>query len=76
MTYVNGGGHANDYQGVFPGTDVMRHYLVLCLRTDEMVISFTITASVAAFIEHEASYRWLLKHLAIYKVEVLAATSH
>lgn len=56
-----------EYRGYFPQCDYESHYLVLCLRTEKMVISFTITATIQAFTENEAFYRWLLQR----KVRIL-----
>jgi hypothetical protein len=68
----NVGGIASEYQGVFPDSGSNRHYLVFCLCTDKMVISFTITALVEVFAEQEAFYRWLLQtQLDVYKVQRL-----
>lgn len=58
-----------EYQGVAPGAESKVHYLVLCLRTDEVVVSFTITSDVNSFVENEKFYKWLLTtQLDIYKV--------
>lgn len=62
-------GIATEYQGMFPGSDVRKHYLVLCLRTEEKVISFTITATAEVFAKQEAFYRRLLTQLDIYEVK-------
>lgn len=53
-------GIAAEYQGVFPDSDEESHYLVVCLRTDQVVISLTICAHKPAFAAQEAFYRWLL----------------
>lgn len=68
VTGNHGGGIAKEYQGVFPSSGLNRHYLLLCLRTDRMVISFSITASLEVFSKQEAFYRWLLTRLDIYQV--------
>ena len=65
-------GIASDYQGVFPDSGKNRHYLVLCLRTEKFLISFTLTAAVEDFEQHEMFYRWLLQNkLDIYSVVVV-----
>jgi hypothetical protein len=69
----HGGGIATEYQGVFPGSGLTRHYLVLSLRSDTIVTSFSITASLEAFSAQESFYRWLLTQLDVYKVEKLEA---
>ena len=42
---------------------------MLCLRTEEKVISFTITATAEVFAKQEAFYRRLLTQLDIYEVK-------
>lgn len=69
-------GIAAEYRGVFPGNDYETYYLVLCLRTDELTISFTIAARNGAFEKNHALYYWLLRRqLDIYKVERVSADS-
>lgn len=58
-----------EYQGIFPDKGYESHYLVLCLCTDQLVISFTITADKKIFVMHEALYRWLLqKQLSVFRL--------
>ena len=67
---VHVSGIAVDYQGVFPDSGQHRHYLVLCLRTDKLLFSVTLTTSVEDFAAREAFYRWLLQNkLDLYAVE-------
>ena len=54
-------GIAAEYRGIFSETEDESHYLVLCLRTDKSVISFTISTLTEVFVENEALYRWLLE---------------
>lgn len=54
-------GIAIECRGTFPGDDKESHYLVLCLLSEQRLISFTVTASVEAFRENEALYRDVLK---------------
>jgi hypothetical protein len=68
VTGKHSGGIAKEYEGVFPSSGLNRHYLVLCLRTDSSVISFSITASPEVFAKHKVFYRWLLSQLDIYRV--------
>jgi hypothetical protein len=68
----NVSGIAADYCGVFPDSGKDRYYLVYCLRTDDTLISLTITADRAVFFENEELYRSLLTDkLDIYGVHVL-----
>ncbi len=60
-------GIASEYQGHFRQGSVKSHYLVLCLRTEQRVISFTITANAEVFAENRSVYRWLLEN----KLELL-----
>ena len=53
---------ASEYRGCFPNNDFESHYLVLCLPTEQRVISFTITASTQVFAENRALYLWLLQN--------------
>jgi hypothetical protein len=67
---VDWSGLAAEFQGTFPDRDYQSHYLVLCLCSEKVLVSFTVTARVAAFAENEAFYRWLLQtQLALYQVE-------
>ena len=69
MTGANVSGIARDYRGVFPDSGLERHYLVLCLRTEQFLISCTLTAKVEDFAVHEVFYRWLLQNkLDVYEV--------
>lgn len=62
-------GIASDYCGVFPESEKDRYYLVYCLRTDDKLISLTITADKEVFLENEEFYRSLLTDkLDIYTV--------
>lgn len=57
-------GFAAEYRGVFPGQTRESHYLLLCLHTQQKLISFTITASREIFAQNEDLYRRLLaQHL-------------
>lgn len=61
---MNGNGWqaiATECRGTFPGDDKESHYLVLCLLSEQRLISFTITASVETFRTNEALYRDTLK---------------
>lgn len=53
-------GIAAEYRGVFPGNNYQSHYLVLCLCTEKVVISFTVTAELNNYMANESLYRWLL----------------
>lgn len=65
-----GTGMASDYEGVFPGGAVQKHYLVLCAVTDSQVLSVTVTADTEVFNTQEALYRWLLEtKLDLYAVK-------
>jgi hypothetical protein len=65
-------GIAAEYEGVFPSSPDTKRYLVLCLCTDKMILSITVTALLGAFKQREPFYRWLLeKKLELYKVERL-----
>lgn len=62
-----------EYLGIFPESEYESHYLVLCLQSDRVVISFTITAHVEIFAEHEPLYRWLLQNqLDLYQVKKIS----
>lgn len=54
-------GIAIECRGTFPDDDKESHYLVLCLLSEQRLISFTITASIEAFQANEALYRDILK---------------
>ena len=70
---VHVSGIATDYQGRFPASGQNRHYLVLCLRTETLLISVTLTTSVEDFAAREAFYRWLLQNkLDIYTVDKIS----
>lgn len=65
-----------DYQGVFPDSAQNRHYLVLCLRNEKLLISVSLTTSVEDFAAQEEFYRWLLQNkLDIYTVEKVSLPS-
>jgi hypothetical protein len=64
-----GEGIAAEYRGVYPDNDFESHYLVLCILTKNVAVSFTITAPVKSFSKNEDLYRWLLvNQLDVYKV--------
>jgi hypothetical protein len=60
-TGINWTGIAAEYRGIFPDVEEKSHYLVLCLHTEKMVISLTVTAQADLFAQNEALYRWLLE---------------
>lgn len=63
-----------EYRGVFPERDYVSCYLVLCLRTEDRVISFTVTADVSTFEQYRQFYSWLLtKNLSFCEVFPMAA---
>jgi hypothetical protein len=51
---------AAEFSGVFPESRTPSRCLVLCLHTQEKLISFTVTSPETQFVKHEALYRWLL----------------
>lgn len=61
MNGIDWSGIAAEYQGTFPQRDDKSHYLVLCLRSEKIVFSFTVLAKVDVFAANEALYRWLLQ---------------
>jgi hypothetical protein len=64
-------GIASDYMGIFQASGVEKCYLVLCLRTDDFLISLTITVASDEFTKNEIFYRWLLQNkIDIYKVKI------
>lgn len=67
-------GIAAQYQGSFAGRDYESRYLVLCLVTERVLISFTVTARIPEFTANEALYRWLLEHQThVYQVGKIQA---
>jgi len=62
-------GIAAEYRGTLPGNPCESHYLVLCILTDRVAISFTIAAPSESFANNEGLYRWLLQnHLEIVRI--------
>ncbi len=49
-----------EYTGTFPGKDYESHYIACCMRSEQFLISFTVTAKASVFREQEDLYRWLL----------------
>lgn len=65
-------GVATEYQGIFPGDDAPSHFLIACLRTDQVLISITITAKSDVFEANRALYKWLLGHVDIVETAPVA----
>ncbi|MFZ6756310.1 hypothetical protein ACO0K9_03755 [Undibacterium sp. Ji50W] len=60
---------AAEYEGRFPEKNEDSRYVVLCMHTDKMLISFTVVANAKVYAANEALYTWLLQnHLEIYDV--------
>ncbi len=58
-------GKATEFVGTFPGDAHPSRYLLACVRIDGTLVSITIRASVDAFEDHRAVYKWLLSRVDI-----------
>jgi hypothetical protein len=60
MTGKFGSAFAAEYSGVYPNSNYPTRYLVVCLCTEQKLISFAMTSPEESFAVHEDLYRWLL----------------
>lgn len=65
-------GVATEYQGIFPGDDAPSHFLIACLRTDQVLICITITVKSDVFEANRPLYKWLLGHVDIVETAPVA----
>jgi TPR repeat protein len=64
-----GEGIAAEFTGIFPDNEAPSYFLVLCLLTETVAISFTVTASVPGFESRQELYRNLIENnLQVYDV--------
>ncbi|MCH8620549.1 hypothetical protein [Undibacterium sp. TS12] len=64
-------GIAMEYQGAEPGESETSHMLVLCLRTDSMLIAITIQARASVFAQQRAIYNWMISRSDIINTDAL-----
>lgn len=64
-------GIAAQYQGTVPGEDEASDMLVMCLRTDSMLVSITIQAKASVFAQQRAIYNWMVSRSDIVSTDAL-----